>query len=62
MKARYFAFEPFCLDVADERLWRDDVSVQLGRKAFAVLAALSSNSNQLVTKDGCSPPAWPGRP
>jgi hypothetical protein len=36
-KGRYFVFEPFRLDVLDERLWECDRSVRLGHKALAVL-------------------------
>ena len=58
MKARYFTFEPFCLDVLDERLWNGGTSVPLGRKAFAVLARLVSHPNQLVTKDDLLATVW----
>ena len=59
MTPRYFAFDPFCLDVVDERLWRHAQHVQLGNKAFALLARLVSNPNQLVTKDDLLATAWP---
>ncbi len=59
MTPRYFAFDPFCLDVVDERLWRHAQHVPLGHKAFAVLARLVSNPNQLVTKDDLLATAWP---
>ena len=58
-KARYFAFEPFCLDLLDERLWKHDASIPLGHKAFAVLAHLVSHPNQLVTKDDLLASVWP---
>ena len=58
-KARYFAFEPFCLDVLDERLWRQDANVPMGHKAFAVLARLITQPNQLVTKDDLLASVWP---
>ena len=35
--ARYFVFEPFRLDVLDERLWERAKGVRLGHKALAVL-------------------------
>ncbi len=58
-KARYFAFDPFCLDALDERLWKHDACVPLGHKAFAVLAHLISHPNQLVTKDDLLASVWP---
>jgi DNA-binding winged helix-turn-helix (wHTH) protein len=58
-KARYVAFEPFCLDLLDERLWRHDANVPMGHKAFAVLARLISQPNQLVTKDDLFASVWP---
>ena len=58
-KARYFAFDPFCLDLLDERLWKHEASVALGHKAFVVLARLVSHPNQLVTKDDLLAAAWP---
>ncbi len=58
-KARYFVFEPFCLDLLDERLWEREKSVRLGRKALAVLERLVSKPGQLVTKDDLLATAWP---
>jgi DNA-binding winged helix-turn-helix (wHTH) protein/predicted ATPase len=58
-QARFFAFEPFCLDLVDERLWKLDASVPLGHKAFGVLARLVSHPNQLVTKDVLLASVWP---
>jgi DNA-binding winged helix-turn-helix (wHTH) protein/predicted ATPase len=59
-RARYFVFQPFCLDVADERLWKEDANVPLGYKAFSVLAHLVARPDQLVTKDDLLASAWPG--
>jgi predicted ATPase/DNA-binding winged helix-turn-helix (wHTH) protein len=56
--ARYFVFEPFRLDVLDERLWCGDKSVRLGHKAMAVLQLLVSRPGQLVTKDDLLASAW----
>jgi DNA-binding winged helix-turn-helix (wHTH) protein len=58
-KGRYFVFEPFRLDVLDERLWECDRSVRLGHKALAVLQRLVSQPGQLVTKDDLLATAWP---
>jgi DNA-binding winged helix-turn-helix (wHTH) protein len=59
-KARCVGFGPFCLDPLDERLWRGDATVPLGHKAFAVLACLINQPNQLVTKDDLLASVWPG--
>ena len=45
-KTRYFVFEPFRLDVLDERLWERAKSVRLGHKALAVLECLVSQPGQ----------------
>lgn len=58
-QARYFGFEPFRLDVLDERLWHGDKPVRLGHKALAVLQLLVSRPGQLVTKDDLLEGAWP---
>ena len=45
-RARYCVFEPFCLDLLDERLWKSDANIPLGYKAFCVLAYwLGTRSN-----------------
>src|SRR5215475_14289122 len=56
---RCFVFDPFRLDVLDERLWRRNRSIPLGRKAFAVLDRLLNQAGQLVTKDDLLAAAWP---
>ena len=58
-KPRYFVFEPFRLDVLDERLWEREKCVPLGHKAIAVLECLLSQPGQLVTKDDLLTTAWP---
>jgi DNA-binding winged helix-turn-helix (wHTH) protein/predicted ATPase len=58
-KTHCFVFEPFRLDVLDERLWRGDEAVALGRKAFAVLQRLVRDHGRLVTKDDLLASAWP---
>jgi DNA-binding winged helix-turn-helix (wHTH) protein/predicted ATPase len=57
--SRCFVFDPFRLDVTDERLWRRDTSVPLGRRAFAVLQCLVSRPGQLVTKEDLLTTVWP---
>ena len=58
-KARYFVFDPFRLDVLDERLWECEKNVRLGHKALAVLQRLLSQPGELVTKDELLAAAWP---
>ncbi len=57
--SRCFVFDPFRLDVIDERLWRGDTSIPLGRKAFAVLEYLTGRPGRLVTKDDLLSAVWP---
>ncbi len=56
---RCYAFPPFHLDVADERLFEDGAPVRLGGKALAVLRCLVSEPGRLVTKDQLLARAWP---
>jgi len=58
-QVRYFVFEPFRLDVMEERLWHGDKSVRLGHKALSVLQLLVSRPGQLVTKEALLASAWP---
>jgi DNA-binding winged helix-turn-helix (wHTH) protein/predicted ATPase len=58
-QVRYFVFEPYRLDVLDERLWHGETSVRLGHKALVVLQYLVSQPGQLVTKEALLASAWP---
>jgi DNA-binding winged helix-turn-helix (wHTH) protein/predicted ATPase len=60
LTSRCFVFEPFRLDVVDERLWQRDTDVPLGRKAFAVLQCLVASAGRLVTKEDLLSTVWPG--
>jgi len=53
-------FEPFRLDVADERLWCGENVIHLTNKAFSVLRYLAEHPAQLVTKDELLDAVWPG--
>jgi len=53
-------FDPFCLDQANECLWRGAQSIKLRPKAFAVLTYLLGHPGQLVTKDELLNAVWPG--
>src|SRR2546428_1048721 len=52
-------FEPFRLDLRDERLWRGPEATPLSPKTFAVLRCLVSQAGQLVTKDALLEAVWP---
>ena len=55
---RILIFEPFCLDVGNERLWRAQEALHLTHKAFAVLRYLAEHAGQLVTKDELLEVVW----
>lgn len=52
-------FEPFCLDLANECLWRGSHAIKLRPKAFAVLDYLLGRPGQLVTKEEFLNAVWP---
>jgi DNA-binding winged helix-turn-helix (wHTH) protein len=56
---RILIFEPFCLDVGNEQLWRVQEVIHLTHKAFAVLHYLAEHAGQLVTKDELLEVVWP---
>jgi DNA-binding winged helix-turn-helix (wHTH) protein/tetratricopeptide (TPR) repeat protein len=51
-------FEPFRVDIADERLWRGEDAIHLTNKAFAVLRYLAEHPGQLVTRDAVLDAVW----
>jgi predicted ATPase/DNA-binding winged helix-turn-helix (wHTH) protein len=53
-------FDPFCLDLANECLWRGSQAIKLRPKAFAVLDYLLGRPHQLVTKEELLNALWPG--
>ena len=55
---RILIFEPFWLDVGNERLWRVQEALHLTHKAFAVLLYLAEHAGQLVTKDELLEVVW----
>src|SRR5262245_6360975 len=55
---RMLIFEPFCLDVGNERLWRGPEALHLTHKAFAALRYLAEHAGQLVTKDELLEVVW----
>jgi DNA-binding winged helix-turn-helix (wHTH) protein/tetratricopeptide (TPR) repeat protein len=56
---KILVFEPFRIDVADERLWRGKNVVRLTNKAFSVLRYLTEHPARLVTKDELLEAVWP---
>src|SRR5262245_39604879 len=56
---RLIIFDPFCLDLANECLWRGSEAIKLRPKAFAVLNHLIERPAQLVTKADLLNAVWP---
>jgi DNA-binding winged helix-turn-helix (wHTH) protein/tetratricopeptide (TPR) repeat protein len=51
-------FEPFRVDLRDERLWRGEEVIHLTNKAFAVLQYLLEHPAQLVPKEALFDAVW----
>ena len=51
-------FDPFCLDLTNEQLWKGSQAVKLRPKAFAVLDHLVGRPGQLVTKNELLTAIW----
>ena len=58
-REKQIIFDPFCLDLGNERLWRGTQAIKLRPKAFAVLSYLISRPGQLVTKEELLKAIWP---
>ncbi len=52
-------FDPFCLDVTNQCLWRGSQAIKLRPKAFAVLDYLLGRPGQLITKEKFLDAVWP---
>jgi predicted ATPase/DNA-binding winged helix-turn-helix (wHTH) protein len=52
-------FDPFCLDSANECLWRGSQAIKVRPKAYAVLNYLLGRPGQLVTKEELLNAVWP---
>ncbi len=52
-------FDPFCLDLVNECLWRGSQAIKLRPKAFAVIDYLLGRPGQLVTKEELLNAIWP---
>jgi class 3 adenylate cyclase/tetratricopeptide (TPR) repeat protein len=55
-----FVFPPFRLELSSEQLWREDQTLALRPKTFAVLRYLVEHPGQLVTKDELLDAVWAG--
>ena len=53
-------FDPFCLDLANECLWKGSKAIKLRPKAFSVLAYLLEHPRHLVTKEELLNAVWQG--
>jgi hypothetical protein len=54
-------FGPFCLDLLQNRLWREAQPLPLRPQAFAVLRYLAMHADRLVTKAELLQHVWDGR-
>jgi DNA-binding winged helix-turn-helix (wHTH) protein len=54
------AFGPFCLSFSRRELLKNGVAVQLGARAFELLAALVRRSGNIVSKDELLAEVWAG--
>jgi predicted ATPase/DNA-binding winged helix-turn-helix (wHTH) protein len=59
VREKRIIFDPFCLDLANQRLWRDSQAIKLRPKAFAVLDYVLARPGQLVTKEELLNAVWP---
>ena len=50
----------FRVDLRDERLWRDDLPLQITNKVFQLLRYFVQNPHRLITKDEILDNLWPG--
>ena len=55
-----FSFGPFRLHPAKRTLWKDDVVVPLGSRAFDILVAMVDRHGQVLTPEALMAVAWPG--
>ncbi|HJQ70875.1 MAG TPA: AAA family ATPase [Blastocatellia bacterium] len=55
----HMTFDPLCLDLANECLWRGSQAIKLRPKVFAVLNYLFKRPGQLVTKEDLLSAVWP---
>ena len=58
-REKRIVFDPFCLDLANECLWRGSLAIPLRPKAFAVLKYLIGRPARLVNKEELLNAVWP---
>jgi DNA-binding winged helix-turn-helix (wHTH) protein/predicted ATPase len=58
-REKRIVFGPFCLDLANECLWKGSQAIKIRPKAFAVLDYLLANPSRLVTKEELLQSVWP---
>jgi TolB-like protein/DNA-binding winged helix-turn-helix (wHTH) protein/Flp pilus assembly protein TadD len=56
-----YLFEPFRLDVAERRLYREEEVVPLARQVFELLRLLVANAGRLQSREALFEALWPGR-
>src|SRR5262245_19151434 len=56
----FICFDAYCLDLANECLWRGAETIKLRPKTFAVLDYLLARPGQLVTKEELLDTVWAG--
>ena len=56
---KHTVFDPLCLDLSNECLWRGSQAIKLRPKAFAVLDYLLGRPRQLITKEELLNAVWP---
>ena len=59
MEARFFTFGPFVLIPEQQALFRRELPVRMGNRAFDILALLVQRAGKLVTKQELISMVWP---
>lgn len=60
MTSNNFKFGGFSLNIRDEKLFRDDITVKLNPKTFQVLKLLIENAGEIVSKETFFKTVWQG--
>jgi predicted ATPase/DNA-binding winged helix-turn-helix (wHTH) protein len=59
VREKRIVFDPFCLDLTNECLWKGSQVIKLRPKAFALLGYLLRRPHQLLTKEELLNAVWP---
>src|SRR5215472_12904897 len=54
-----YRFGPYCLNMHQRRLWRDDVEIKLRPKLFDLLCLLVEHYGEMLEKDELIQQLWP---